>query len=87
MYAGREECRALQQARDVRVIDRIGREAQPGSDLRMSVGELGGQALDGIQFAFVLGEQIVRHQMQYQASLNAPHPLAGGGRGSGLRAR
>ena len=61
VYAGGEECHAFEQARDVRVVHAVGRETQPAGDLRMRVGELGGQPLDRGQFAFVVGEQDVRH--------------------------
>ena len=63
MHARREKCRALKQARDVRVVHRVGGKAQPGGDLRVGIGKLGCQTLDRVQFPFVIREQVVRHQI------------------------
>ncbi len=61
MYASGEECHAFEQTGDMGVVHRIGRKAQPAGDLRMGVGELRGQALDRVEFTFVIGEQGIRH--------------------------
>ena len=58
----REERDALQQARDVRIVDRIGRQAQPTGDFRVRVGELRGKPAQRYEFAIVVGKQCVRHR-------------------------
>ena len=78
MHAGGEERHAFEQAGDVRIVHRIGRQAQPAGDLRVGVGELGGQALDRVEFALVVGKQGVRHRELRTARL--PAAMAGGGR-------
>ena len=62
MHARGEERHAFEQAGDMRIVHRVGRQAQPAGDLRMRLGELRGQPLDRVEFAFVVGEQGVRHQ-------------------------
>ena len=62
MYPRGEERDAFQQACDVWIVHSVGRQAKATGDLRMSVGEFGGEALDGVQFAFVIGQQRVRHR-------------------------
>ena len=62
MHTRRQERDPFEQARDMGVVHRIGREAQAASDLWVGVGELGRQALDRVEFAFVIGEEGVRHQ-------------------------
>ena len=61
LHAAGEEGDAFQQAGDVRVVHRIGREAQAAGDLRVGIGEFRGQAFDGCQFAVVVGEEGVGH--------------------------
>ena len=48
MHAGGEERHAFEQARDMRIVHRVGREAQPAGDLRVGLGELRRQALDRV---------------------------------------
>src|SRR5208282_6276318 len=53
--------KGLDEARDVRVLDRLRRKAQPAGDLRVRIGELGGEAPDVGELAIVVGQQLVRH--------------------------
>jgi hypothetical protein len=62
VYPCGEERDAFQQACDVWIVHSVGRQAEATGDLRMSVGEFGSEALDGVQFAFVIGQQGVRHR-------------------------
>ncbi len=48
--AGGEERHAVQQAGDMRVIDRIRAEAQPAGDFWMGFGKFTGEPADGRQF-------------------------------------
>ena len=63
MHACGEEGHAFQQAGDMRVVDRIGRKPQTAGDPRMRIAELCGKPLDRVEFALVVGQQGVRHQM------------------------
>ena len=62
VHARGQKRHAFQQAGDMGIVHRVGRKAQPAGDLRMGVGELGGQALDRVEFALVVGEERVRHR-------------------------
>ena len=56
MHAGGEKRHAIEQPRDVRIVDAAGRKPQPAGDLRIGLGELGRQPVDRGQFAIVIGK-------------------------------
>ena len=74
MHACGEECHAFQQARDMRIVHRVGGKPQPAGDLRMRIAELRGQPLDRVEFAFVVGEQGVRHQYMVRVASSPSWP-------------
>ena len=54
LHTSGEEGDAFQQPRDMRVVHRVGRQAQAARDLRMGLGEFRGQAFDRVEFAIVI---------------------------------
>ena len=72
MHARGEERHAFEQPRDMRIVHRFRGKPQPAGDLRMRLGELGGQPAQRIQFALVVGEQRVRHRIKRPAPAGCP---------------
>ena len=60
--AGGDEGEALQQPLDVRIVGGFAGKAQPAGDLRMLLGEFGGQLAQIAEFAVVVGVQLVKHR-------------------------
>ena len=69
-----EEGHAFQQARDVRVVHRVGGQAQAAGDLRLGLGEFRGQPFDGVEFAIVIWKEGIGH---FASFLTSPALRAG----------
>jgi hypothetical protein len=59
LHAGRKKRDAIQQPGDMRVVHRVGTEAQPAGDLRMRLGEFAGETADRDEFAVEIRQQLV----------------------------
>jgi len=57
-----EQRDGLDQARDVRVVDRVLAEPQPARDLRVRGGELGPHLAQERKLAVEVGQQVVGHR-------------------------
>ena len=61
MDTGRQKCRAFEESRDMRIVNRVHGKAQSSSNLRMRLGKFGRQPAQRIQFAVVVRKQRVGH--------------------------